>query len=297
MNVGFIGIGRMGLPMAHNILAAGFPLTVWNRNADRCAPLAEAGAVVAADLSELAQSVDVVVTMVSDGDAARAILVDGGLLDALRSGVVVLEMSTIGPLAATALAREAATRGVILLDAPISGSIAVAEAGQLFAMVGGDADGYELVGPVLDAMTKGHVHVGRSGAGAAMKLAVNGVIAVTNESIAEALVLAERYGIERETAYDVLAGGAVASPFVLYKRESFLHPETAPVGFTTALMRKDLALALALAADLDVPIPAVEAAEQTLEGATRAGLDAADIARVADVLRAGREMPAGRPTL
>ena len=241
--------------MAHNVLTAGFPLTVWNRRAERCDQLAAAGAIVAADLPELARSADVVVTMVADGDAARAILVDGGLLDALRPGAVVLEMSTIGPLAATALAREAATRDVTLLDAPVSGSISVAEAAQLFAMVGGDVGAYERIRPVLDAMTKAHVHVGRSGAGAAMKLAVNGVIAVTNEAIAEALVLAERYGIVRETAYDVLAGGAVASPFVLYKRESFLHPETAPVGFTTALMRKDLALALALGADLDVPLP------------------------------------------
>jgi len=122
-----------------------------------------------------------------------------------------------------------------------------------------------------------------------MKLAVNGAIAVTNEAIAEALVLAERYGIERESAYDVLAGGAVASPFLLYKRESFLHPETAPVGFTVELLRKDIALILGLAADLDVPLPAVEAAERTLDAAIGAELGAADIARVADVLRRGRQ--------
>jgi 3-hydroxyisobutyrate dehydrogenase-like beta-hydroxyacid dehydrogenase len=289
MNVGFVGIGRMGLPMAHNILAAGFPLTVWNRRAERCDQLAEAGAVVASDLPELARSADVVVTMVADGAAAREVLIDSGLLDALRPGSVVLEMSTIGPLAATALAREASTRDVALLDSPVSGSVAVAEAAQLFAMVGGEADAYERARPVLDAMTKGHLHVGRSGAGAAMKLAVNGVIAVTNEAIAEALVLAERYGIERETAYDVLAGGAVASPFLLYKRESFLHPDTAPVGFTTALMRKDLALALALAADLDVPLPAVEAAERVLAASELVHLEDADVARVADVLRRGRQ--------
>jgi len=216
------------------------------------------------------------------------ILLDGGLLDALPPGALVLEMSTIGPLAATALAREAADRGVTLLDAPVSGSVALAEAGQLFAMVGGDADGYQRATPVLDAMTKGHMHLGRSGAGAAMKLAVNGAIAVTNEAIAEALVLAERYGIERESAYDVLAGGAVASPFLLYKRESFLHPESTPVGFTAELMRKDLALILGLAADLDVPLPAVEAAERTLDAAIGAELGAADIARVADILRRGR---------
>ena len=105
-------------------------------------------------------------------------------------------------------------------------------------MVGGDRAAYELATPVLDAMTKGHMLLGPSGAGAAMKLAVNAMIAVTNESLAETLVLAEQFGIERERAYDVLAGGALASPFVLYKRGAFLHPDTEPVAFTTALMRE-----------------------------------------------------------
>jgi 3-hydroxyisobutyrate dehydrogenase len=285
VNVGFAGLGRMGLPMARNILAAGFPLTVWNRNAERCEPLRSEGATVAADLGELARRAEVVVTMVADGDAARAVLLTSGLLDSLAPEAVVIEMSTIGPAAVTALEREAAERNVALLDAPVSGSVALAESGQLYAMVGGDPDAYERARPVLDAMTKGHTLLGRSGAGAAMKLAVNGAIAVTNEAIAEALVVAERYGIEREEAYDVLSSGAVASPFVLYKRDSFLNPETAPVGFTVALLRKDLALVLALAAELGVSVPTVEAAVGVVDEASRAGLDDADLTRVADVLR------------
>ena len=124
-------------------------------------------------------------------------------------------------------------------------------------MVGGDARGLRSVAtPVLDAMTKGHLLLGAVRRGAAMKLAVNAMIAVTNESLAETLALAERFGIERERAYDVLAGGALASPFVLYKRGAFLHPETEPVAFTTALMRKDVALAQDLAARLGVRMPA-----------------------------------------
>jgi 3-hydroxyisobutyrate dehydrogenase-like beta-hydroxyacid dehydrogenase len=174
---------------------------------------------------------------------------------------------------------------VALLDAPVSGSVALAESGQLYAMVGGDPDAYERARPVLDAMTKGHTLLGRSGSGAAMKLAVNGAIAVTNEAIAEALVVAERYGIEREAAYDVLSSGAVASPFVLYKRDSFLNPETAPVGFTVALLHKDLTLVLALAAELGVEVPTVEAAVGVVDQAIGAGLEDADLTRVADVLR------------
>jgi 3-hydroxyisobutyrate dehydrogenase-like beta-hydroxyacid dehydrogenase len=283
VTVGFAGIGRMGFAMARNLLAAGFPLVVWNRTAERCVPLVDAGARAAAEPRGLADA-EVVVTMVSDGRAARAVLLESGLLDELRPDSVVLEMSTIGPSAAAELAVEAARRDVRLLDAPVSGSVSVAEAAQLFAMVGGDREAYAQVAPVLDAMTKGHVLLGPSGAGAAMKLAVNAMVAVTNESIAETLALAQRFGIARERAYDVLASGALASPFVLYKRGVFLNPDTAPIGFTTALMRKDVSLALDLAASLGVRLPAAAAASGVLEEALRNGLADADMASVMSLL-------------
>jgi 3-hydroxyisobutyrate dehydrogenase-like beta-hydroxyacid dehydrogenase len=283
VTVGFAGIGRMGAAMARNILRAGFPLVVWNRTAERCTPLAEEGAEVAAEPASLAGA-DVVVTMLTDGPAAHAVLVESGLLEKLRPGSIVLEMSTIGPAAVAALATEASRHDVHLLDAPVSGSVSVAEAAELFAMVGGDASAYERVKPVLDAMTKGHVLLGASGAGAAMKLAVNGMIAVSNESIAETLVLAERFGIERERAYDVLAGGVLASPFLLYKRRAFLSPETEPVAFTTELMRKDTSLAEDLAAGLDVRLPTLAAAVTVLEEAIRNGLGDSDMASVLSVL-------------
>ena len=273
----------MGLAMARNLLAAGFPLVVWNRTAERCTPLVVAGAKAVAEPRGLAAD-DVVVTMVSDGRAARSVLLESGLLDELRPGSVVLEMSTIGPTAVAELAAEAARRGVHLLDAPVSGSVSVAEAGQLFAMVGGDREACELVAPVLDAMTKGHMLLGPSGAGAAMKLAVNAMIAVTNESLAETLALAERFGIDRERAYDVLAGGVLASPFLLYKRGAFLHPDMEPVAFTTALMRKDVSLAQDLAVSLGVRLPAAAAASSMLEEAVRNGLADADMASVMTLL-------------
>jgi 3-hydroxyisobutyrate dehydrogenase-like beta-hydroxyacid dehydrogenase len=193
-------------------------------------------------------------------------------------------MSTIGPTAAAELVAEALRHDVQLLDAPVSGSVSVAAEAQLFAMVGGDREAYALVTPVLDAMTKGHMLLGPSGAGAAMKVAVNAMIAVTNESLAETLALAEVFGIPRERAYDVLAGGALASPFVLYKRGAFLHPDTEPVAFTTALMRKDAALAAELAARLGVRIPAAAAAAGVLEEALGNGLADADMASVISLL-------------
>jgi 3-hydroxyisobutyrate dehydrogenase len=295
VTVGFAGLGRMGFPMARNVLAAGFPLLVWNRTAERCTPLVEQGADAVPDPASLAAA-DVVVTMLTDGPAAHSVLVESGLLERLRPGSVVLEMSTIGPAAASELADEARRHDVHLLDAPVSGSVSVAEAGELFAMVGGEQGAYEQAAPVLDAMTKGHMLLGPSGAGAAMKLAVNAMIAVTNESLAETLVLAERFGIDRERAYDVLAGGVLASPFLLYKRNAFLRPETEPVAFTTGLMHKDVSLAQELAAGLDVRLPTVAAAIGVLDEALRAGLGEADMASVISVLRGDLQRHPANPT-
>jgi 3-hydroxyisobutyrate dehydrogenase-like beta-hydroxyacid dehydrogenase len=266
--------------MARNVLAAGFPLTVWNRSAGRTAPLAAEGARVVGDPAGLAD-VDVVVTMLADADAVRDVVVGSGLADRLRPGSVVMDMSTIGPAAAQELAR---TVGTSFLDAPVSGSVSVAESAQLFAMVGGDADPYAKAAPVLDAMTKGHLLLGPVGAGAAMKLAVNAMIAVTNEAVAETLTLASRWGIDPERAYDVLASGAVASPFVLYKRNAFLQPHSTPVAFTAALMRKDVGLAHRLADELGVHLPALAAAEAVLDDAVRDGLAERDMAAVVELL-------------
>jgi 3-hydroxyisobutyrate dehydrogenase-like beta-hydroxyacid dehydrogenase len=288
LRVGFAGLGRMGLPMARNILRAEFPLTVWNRTVERCAPLVDEGAVAVPDAASLG-SADVVVTMLTDAAAARDVVVESGLLDALSPGAILLEMSTIGPAAVRDLAMSGEDRGVHVLDAPVSGSITVAEAAQLFAMVGGNARAYDRATPVLDAMTKGHALLGPSGAGAAMKLALNAMIAVTNESLAETLLLAERFGIPRDRAYDVIAGGVLASPFVLYKRGAFLNPETEPVAFTTGLMRKDAELAGELATELDVRMPAFAGAASVLDEAKRSGLGDADMASVLQVLAAERE--------
>jgi 3-hydroxyisobutyrate dehydrogenase-like beta-hydroxyacid dehydrogenase len=283
----------MGLAMAGHLVDAGFPLVVWNRTAERCAPLAEEGAQIATEPAELS-SADIVVTMVSDGEAAWSVLVESGLLEALRPGSIVLEMSTIGPIAVKRLAAEAVRHDIRLLDAPVSGSVSVAESAQLFSMVGGEQEAYEQAAPVLDAMTKGHVLLGPSGSGAAMKLAVNAMIAVTNESVAETVTLAGRFGIDPEQAYDVLAGGALASPFVLYKRGAFLNPETEPVAFTTTLMRKDLALAQELADGLGVRIPAAAAAATVLDEALNSGLADADMASVIGLL--GPATPWNPPT-
>lgn len=288
MKVGFVGIGRMGLPMARNVLAAGHELAVWNRTASRCELLAAAGARVAPSPRGVCDGAEVVVSMVADAQAARDVLAgDEGVFSGLSAGAVVVEMSTIGPDAARSLAREASSRGIVFLDAPVSGSVPAAEAGELVAMVGGPPEALEHVLPVLAAMTREQLHMGDVGTGAAMKLVVNSVVAITNEAVAEALALAGACGIDAAAAYDVLERGAVASPFVRYKRAAFLEPGSAPVAFTTALMRKDLDLALALGARAGLRLPATSAAAEVLEAASARGLDDADLARVVDVVREG----------
>jgi 3-hydroxyisobutyrate dehydrogenase-like beta-hydroxyacid dehydrogenase len=284
MNVGFIGLGHMGLPMARRLAASGTPLTVWNRTAGKAAPLADAGAKVAVSLPDLAAACDVVITMLADAAAVRSVLAgDGGVLAACRDGAVVIDMSTIGPRAARDLAAEAARHGADFLDVPVSGSVALAEAGTLTALAGGPREAFDRARPVLAELSQRQLYLGPAGSGAAMKLAVNIIIAALNQSVAEALALAEESGIDRARAYETLTSSAVASPFITYKKDAFLRPGEGPVSFTTALMKKDLELAMEIAGDL--PLPVTLAARDFLSTACEAGLADADFASVAQVLR------------
>ena len=188
------------------------------------------------------------------------------------AGLVWLEMSTIGPTAARRFAARAADAGVEMLDAPVSGSTAAAEAATLASMVGGSEAALERARPVLEAMTETHFHLGPSGAGAAMKLAVNVMLAAQTVAIAEALVMAELAGIGRAAAYDVIAAGALASPFVDYKRDAFLDSDGTPPAFALDLMRKDLRLALEQGAAAGLPLLGAGASEAavTLAAGSRA---------------------------
>lgn len=284
MRVAFVGIGRMGLPMARNVAGAGHELIVYNRTASRCAPLRDVGAALAASAAEAVRDAEILVTMLSDPPAVEELLGADLLADAAE-GLIWLEMSTIGPTAARRFAARAAEAGVEMLDAPVSGSTAAAEAATLTAMVGGSEAALERARPVLKAMTKAHFHLGPSGTGAAMKLAVNVMLASQTVAIAEALVMAEVAGIERADAYDVIAASALASPFVDYKRDAFLDPDGTPPAFALDLMRKDLRLALEQGAAAGLPLLGAGASEAAVTLA--AGLEGGeeDLVRVADALR------------
>jgi 3-hydroxyisobutyrate dehydrogenase-like beta-hydroxyacid dehydrogenase len=286
VKVAFVGIGRMGLPMAGNVLRAGHELTVFNRTASRTDPLRDDGATVAATAAEAVRGAEVLVTMLADPAAVEDLLAsEEGILAEAPEGLVWLEMSTIGPTAARRFAARAADAGVRMLDAPVSGSTAVAEAATLVAMVGGDADALERARPVLEAMTKAHFLLGPSGAGAAMKLGMNVMIAAHTLAISEALLMAEDAGIDRADAYEAIAAGVVGSPFVDYKRDAFLDPDGTPPAFALGLMRKDLKLALEQGEAAGAPLFGATASAEAM--AVAAGLEGgdADLVKVADALR------------
>jgi 3-hydroxyisobutyrate dehydrogenase-like beta-hydroxyacid dehydrogenase len=287
MRVGFIGMGRMGERMARNVLRGGFPLTVYNRTPERCASLEAEGAVVAPSPARLAAGSDVVMTMLIDGPAVLDVaLGPDGALAGMAPGSVLVDMSTSGPAAVRELVAAAGERGVEVLDAPVSGATPLAETARLSTMVGGDRATFERVRPVLATMTRSQSYLGPSGAGATMKLVVNSVVITINHVIAEALVLAERRGIPRATAYDALLDSVAASPYMQYKRAHFLDRESQPIATTVAIIQKDLDLALGMAREVSVPMPVVAAVNELLTAARGSGYGESDIVAVADVLRA-----------
>jgi 3-hydroxyisobutyrate dehydrogenase-like beta-hydroxyacid dehydrogenase len=283
MKVAFLGLGRMGEPMAQNLAKAGLLDAVWNRSDGRTGWCGDAGVRAASSAADAAAGADVVILMLADGKVARSVGAEA--LSVMEAGSVLVDMGTSGPEAERALAGAAAERGVGFLDAPVSGSIAPARAGTLTALVGGSAEDLERARPALEAMTKAQHHLGPVGSGAIMKLALNTMIAVTNESICELLVLCERAGLERPAAYGALADSALVSPFVAYKQAAYLAPDDEPVSFTPLLMLKDLSLAGELAAEVGAEMPAVAAARAVLERTVAAGLGEGDLVRVADTLR------------
>ncbi|HET9456729.1 MAG TPA: NAD(P)-dependent oxidoreductase, partial [Candidatus Limnocylindrales bacterium] len=208
-----------------------------------------------------------------------------GLLAGADRGAVLADLSTVTPDTLRAFEPAARSAGVGLLDAPVSGSVTTAEAGQLTLMVGGAAEDLEHARPALEPLAKAIVHVGPLGSGAAMKLAVNTVIFGLNEALAEGLVLAEAAGIDRSVAYGVIAESAVGAPYVGYKRAAFLEPDATPTAFALDLAEKDLRLIETLAAALGVSMPQAKTNLEVVRAASDAFGGAADFASVAGHLR------------
>jgi len=289
VNVGFIGLGRMGTPMAENVVAAGFPVCVYARRSEKAKEAAELmGVSVALSPREVGTSAEVIILMVSDEPAVRAVL-DGsdGLLAGLREGAIVVDMGTTGISGTRWLAEAVKSKGAHLVDAPVSGSTASATAATLTIMAGGAPETMERVRPILEAMGGSLYYMGESGTGAAMKLAVNAVIFALGQAVSEALVLAEKTGVSRETAYDVFENSAVAAPMVKYRRAAFLTPETTPTAFDLNLANKDLGLIQELASSVGANMPQADVNRQLIVEAIAAGYGDSDMAGMAVFLRSG----------
>lgn len=279
--IGFIGLGLMGRPMALNLLKAEFPVVIWNRTKSKTEELAKAGAKVASSAREAAAQADVLITIVSDPAALESVLWGEGALEALRRGSVLVDSSTVSAALAKRISAEAAARGVEFLDAPVTGGTWGAEKGELVLMVGGEAATLKRVEPVLAALGKKWFHLGPNGAGQTVKVAMNLILALQVQALAEALALVIGAGVPGENLVAVLQASMARAAVLDVKAPMILKRDYTP-SFPLRLMHKDLGLALDLANQIGVPLPACAAARETysaVKGESKEDLDYAAVAR------------------
>lgn len=280
--VGQIGLGLIGKPMAMNIAKAGYPLVVWNRTRAKAEELAKVGAQVAGSPREVAAGSDILLTVVSDPPALEEVLWGpDGALAALRRGTVYVDSSTVSPALARRIAKACIERGIEFMDAPVTGGTWGAEKGELVFMVGGESATLKRVEPVLGAMGKRWFHLGGYGAGQTVKLAMNLILALQVDALAEAMGLVTGAGIAAERLIEVLQSSMARAAVLDVKAPMILERKYTP-SFPLRLMHKDLGLALELANQLGVPLPATAAARETysaVRGAAKEDLDYAAVAR------------------
>jgi len=272
--VGFIGLGIMGRPMARNLVKAGRELVVHSRGRGPVEEfIAETdGAVTAADSpSDVAARADTIITMLPDSPNVRDVVFgEGGLLEAMRAGGLLIDMSTIAPATAIEVGAALGGRGVGVLDAPVSGGDKGAIAGTLSIMVGGSGANFARARPLFEAMGKTIVHVGESGAGQVVKACNQIVVAIAYAAVSEALVLGSKAGVDPEKIVQVLGGGLAASRVLELRGPTMLQRNFAP-GFRVDLHRKDLGIALATGRERGVPLPVTGVVSQLFEAVAAAG--------------------------
>ena len=275
--LGFIGLGIMGAPMARQLLASGFALTVHSRSPEPVDELVSGGAERAGSPADVARTSDVVITMLPDTlDVEQVVLGDDGVASGITAGALVIDMSTIDPGPTRLIAEQLASRGVEMLDAPVSGGERGAIDGTLSIMVGGSEQAFARAAPILESMGKNIVHVGPSGAGQIAKACNQLVVAATIEAVAEALVLAERSGVDAAKVREALLGGFAGSKILEVHGQRMLDRAFEP-GFRARLHRKDARIVLNAAEASGTPIPSFRAVavqlDRLVDGAGRGELD------------------------
>src|SRR5574337_37447 len=282
--LGFVGLGVMGGRVVKRLLDAGHGLTGYNRTKSKAQWLLDAGMKWGDTPRAVAQAADVIFTMVTNTEALQSVVAgQDGLLAGLGPGKIYVDMSTVSPSASRELAVQVAARGAQMLDSPVSGSVITLEEGKLSLMVGGDRNAFEKVKPILQNIGPKVTYVGGNGLAVSMKIATNVSLAVQMLAFSEGVLLAEKSGIRRETAVEVLLNSVIASPMVKYRGPFVLQmPEEA--WFDVNMMQKDMTLALEMGRRLDVPLPTTAATNELLTAARGMGLAKQDFAVMFEVL-------------
>ncbi|MBD0349214.1 MAG: NAD(P)-dependent oxidoreductase [Thermoleophilia bacterium] len=268
LTVGLIGLGNMGAPVAERILAAGFPLVVYNRTPEKARSFETRGAVVAETPQDVVRQSDIVLTSLADDSALEDVA--AVVLGSARAGTILADMSTVSPAASARVAALADAASVSYLRAPVSGNPSVVRAGNLTFMVSGPPHAFERAEHVIRAIGPTIHYLGEEEEARVVKLAVNLMIAGLAQLMSEALVLGESAGVARATLLDVMGNSAAGAPFVKYKTEPLLRNDFSAT-FTTALMEKDVDLVLDVAADANVELPLAGAIKLLLRAAIDGG--------------------------
>ena len=283
-DLGFVGLGLMGQNIVERLLKAGHPVSGYNRTRAKADGLIAAGMRWCDSPRQVAAASEITFSMVTD-TAALATVTAGpdGILAGLGPGKLYVDMSTVSPRLIRDLAPQAAGRGAQMLEAPVSGSVSAVRAGSLVALVGGEAQALERVRPILDGLCQKIIHVGPSGQGVSMKIAINLNLGTQLVSLFEGVLLAERIGIPRAAALEALLNSAIASPAMKY-RAPFILDMPAEVWFNINMLQKDIQLALDLGRELGVPLFTAGLANELLTAARAMGYGEQDFAALFKVL-------------
>jgi 3-hydroxyisobutyrate dehydrogenase-like beta-hydroxyacid dehydrogenase len=284
--VGFVGLGVMGGGVARRLLAAGHEVHGWNRTREKAAALVDEGLVLEDSPRDVAVAAEVVFSMVTNVPALRAVA-EGpdGIIAGLGPGKVWVDMTTAAPAVCRELAERVREAGADMVDAPVSGSVSTLEEGKLSIMVGGDEETFRRLEPILLDIGPKVTRVGDNGQALLLKIAINLSLHVQMVAFSEGLLLAEKDGIDREVALEVMLGSVIASPMLKYRAPFILDmPEEA--WFDVNMMQKDMLLALEAGRQLDVPMPTTAVANELLTAARGMGLEHNDFAVVYEVLAA-----------
>lgn len=282
--IGWIGLGNMGTPMSKNLLKAGHEVCVWNRTKSKADEVLEAGATWADTPAEVAKSADFIFTMVSDGSILQLVSVgESGLVNGLSEGKVVIDMSTVAPAESMVVNDAVTANNCEFLRAPVTGSTVLAQNGTLGILASGNKEAYDQTLPLFEAMGKNQFYLGEGEEARVLKLSINTMIGTSMQMMAEAVVLAEKAGLDVAQVCNVIGGSAVGSPLIGYKVNTLIEGEY-PSAFSTKLMMKDFDLALAAAKQYGVSMPVTAVTRQFLGAADASGRGNKDFSVVTQVL-------------